>query len=150
MMMNNTNDCQHIEVLISGYLDGELTQQESQKVALHLTQCEECLATYQGLKDLQQAIGKISCQEIEHDKLDAIVNDLTSRRIEGLAWFSIIAGLVVLIVFSLSSFWFDAGVAWYIKLAISFLWGGGIGLFVSVLRQRWISKKSDKYKKVKL
>ena len=150
MIMNNINDCQHIEILISGYLDGELTQQESQRVALHLTHCEECQATYRGLKDLQQAIGKTSFPDMEHDKLDAIVNDLTSRRIEGLAWFSIIAGLVMLIAFSLYSFWFDTEMPWYSKLAVSFLWGGGVGLFVSVLRQRWISKKTDKYRKVKL
>ena len=148
--MNNINDCQHIEILISGYLDGELTQQESQRVALHLTHCEECQATYRGLKDLQQAIGKTACPDMEHEKLDNIVNDLTSRRIEGLGWFSIIAGLVMLIAFSLYSFWFDTEMPWYSKLAVSFLWGGGVGLFVSVLRQRWISKKTDKYRKVKL
>ncbi len=148
--MNNVNDCQQFEILISGYLDGELTQQESQKVALHLSKCKDCQATYQGLKELQHVIGKTSCPKMEQDKLDAIVNDLTSQRIEGLAWIFIVAGLGMLIAFSVYSFWFDTGMAWYSKLAISFVWGGGIGLFISVLRQRWISKKSDKYRKVKL
>ena len=148
--MNKSNHCQHIEILISGYLDDELTQQDSQKVAVHLAQCQACQNTYQELKALQDAVGKTSYAEMEQDKLHSLVNDLTSRRIEGLAWFSISAALVILVVFTSYHFWLDSSTPLYIKLAVSLLWGGGIGLFVSVLRQRWISKKDDKYRKVKL
>ena len=37
-----TELCSSIEAKLSGYLDGELTQQESQRVHNHLQQCEQC------------------------------------------------------------------------------------------------------------
>jgi len=148
--MSKLNDCSHIEVLISGYLDGELTQQESQKVAVHLAQCKVCQSSYQELKKLQTAIGKTPYAQMEAEQLNAILSDLTANRVERASWILITIGLVILLVFAIYHFWFDTSMAWYSKLAISLLWGGGIGLFVSVLRQRWISKKNDKYRKVEL
>lgn len=148
--MSKLNDCSHIEVLISGYLDGELTQQESQKVAVHLAQCKTCQSSYQEIRGLQNAIGKTSYPQMEQDKLNAILNDLTANRAEVASWVLITIGLVILLVFAIYHFWLDASMAWYIKLSVSLLWGGGIGLFISVLRQRWISKKNDKYRKVEL
>ena len=36
------HDCQETEPLISGYLDGELTQSDRQRVDLILEDCEQC------------------------------------------------------------------------------------------------------------
>ena len=55
-----------------------------------------------------------------------------------------------LIGFAIYAFWIDTSMPWYHKLAMSLIWGGGIGLFISVLRQRLIARKNDKYRRVKL
>ena len=36
------HDCRETEPLISGYLDGELTQSDRQRVDLILEDCEQC------------------------------------------------------------------------------------------------------------
>ena len=148
--MNKTDSCQHTEELLTGYLDGELTQQESQRVAVHIEQCEACRTTWQQLQQLQQAVKQTRYPNLEQEVLETVMNDLTSKRLQGVAWFALSAGLAMIVVFAIYAFWIDPAVPWYHKLAMSLIWGGGIGLFVSVLRQRLIARKSDKYRRVKL
>ncbi len=148
--MNKTDSCQHIEELLTGYLDSELTQQESQRVAVHIEQCEDCRKTWRQLQQLQQAVQETRYPNLEQEKLETMMNDLTSKSLQGIAWFALSAGLAMIIAFAVYAFWVDTGMPWYHKLAMSLIWGGGIGLFISVLRQRLIAWKSDKYRKVKL
>ena len=44
----------------------------------------------------------------------------------------------------------DPGIEWFWKLLISAFYLGLIGLFVSVLRQRVIESRTDKYKDVEI
>jgi predicted anti-sigma-YlaC factor YlaD len=148
--MSKFDSCQQVEELLTGYLDAELTQQESQRVAVHIEECPQCRQTYQQLKQLQHAVQDAHYPNMEQDALEKIVNDMTSKTIQGVAWFSLSAGLTMIIAMAVYAFWVDTGMSWYEKLAMSLIWGGGIGLFISVLRQRLISRKTDKYRRVKL
>ena len=44
----------------------------------------------------------------------------------------------------------DPSVGWVEKLVVAVIYGGFAALFVSVLRQRLIERKSDKYKDVEI
>jgi len=148
--MNKVESCQHVEELLTGYLDAELTQQESQRVAVHIEECPDCRQTYRQLQQLQQAVQETPYPNLEQEALETLMNDLASRSIQGIAWFALSAGLAMIIALAVYAFWIDTGMSWYEKLAMSLVWGGGIGLFVSVLRQRLIARKTDKYRRVKL
>lgn len=82
--------------------------------------------------------------------MNAVLQDLTSRRMFDFAWFAIISGVLISIVFGVYHFWLDSSIPIYRKLVMSLIWGGGIGLFLTVLRQRLIISKTDKYNKVDL
>ena len=43
------------ETSISGYLDGELTQRDDQRVRLHLEDCAECRAIADGMRKMKEA-----------------------------------------------------------------------------------------------
>ena len=148
--MSNADSRQHVEELLTGYLDAELTQQESQRVSVHIEQCADCRKTYHELQQLQHAVHETHYPNLEQEAMDKMMNDMTSRTIQGVAWFALSAGLAMIIAFAVYAFWIDTGMSWYEKLAMSLIWGGGIGLFVSVLRQRLIARKTDKYRRVKL
>ena len=47
--------CQEIEVYLSGYLDQELTQQQEQKVRLHLETCSHCPEVLNRLEEAKEA-----------------------------------------------------------------------------------------------
>ena len=131
--MKNTNLCEHIGEQLSGFLDGELSQQESQRISVHLSQCDSCSQTYEQLKQIQGAVSQTYYPNMEQQKMNAVLQDLTSKRMFDFAWFAIVSGVLISIVFGVYHFW-----------------GGGIGLFLTVLRQRLIISKTDKYNKVDL
>ena len=142
--------CEQTAEQLSGYLDGELNQQQNQQIALHLSQCQACMTNYQALQAMQQVVRRASYPELEPQKLNAVLQDVTSRRLQFAGFFAIVAGISVFASLAIYGFVIDNSMPWYIKLASSLVWGGGIGLFLSVLRQRLIISKNDKYNKVEL
>ncbi|GAC21127.1 anti-sigma factor family protein [Paraglaciecola arctica] len=148
--MKNTSLCEHIGEQISGFLDGELSQQESQRVSVHLSQCESCSQTYEQLKQIQGAVSQAYYPNMEQQKMNAVLQDLTSKRMFDFAWFAIVSGVLISVVFGVYHFWLDSSIPLYSKVVMSLIWGGGIGLFLTVLRQRLIISKTDKYNKVDL
>ena len=54
------------EALISGYLDGELTQGDRQRVEVHLDECEQCRRTYDDMARLRTTIADLSFGERGH------------------------------------------------------------------------------------
>lgn len=148
--MKSPSLCEYIGEQLSGFLDGELSQQESQRVLVHLSQCASCNKTYEQLKQIQGAVSQTYYPNMEQEKMNAVLQDLTSRRMFDFAWFAIVSGVLISIVFGVYHFWLDSSIPLYSKLVMSLIWGGGIGLFLTVLRQRLIVSKTDKYNKVDL
>ena len=55
---------QHLGELLSGFVDGELTQQERQRVTLHCDECDECRENLAKLRALRERIGKAHLSEV--------------------------------------------------------------------------------------
>ena len=140
----------HVGESLSGFLDGELTQQERQRVALHCEQCAECRENLANLKALRQRIGNAGLSESGEDKWRENMNDPLVQTTRNVGWLLFIAGLLALAGIALGAFIFDDGVSLRDKLIISAIYGGLAILFLSVLRQRLIERKTDKYTDVEI
>ena len=143
-------DCQQIGELLSGYLDRELTQGDRQRVELHLESCAECRRTYQAMTDLRQAVGDLSFEVMSREEWSKIMNDLTVRTSRGIGWLLFVFGMVVLVGYSAYEFAVDETVPALIKSGTAGIVFGLICLFISVMRQRLIARKTDKYKDVEI
>lgn len=145
------SSCQRINELVSGYLDGELTQGDMQRVDVHLKSCARCRQMLDDMTKLRGAVARSqSPMELEQQQWERIMNDLPARASSGVGWILLISGFVALTGISIWQFAIDNQVPWYIKLAIGAAGFGTLFLFLSVLRQRLISWKSDKYKDVQI
>ncbi|MCK5664578.1 MAG: zf-HC2 domain-containing protein [Thiotrichaceae bacterium] len=142
--------CDKVENLLSGYLDGELTQQESQQVRIHIESCESCKQLYAELRNQQKAIQSIHVDVGEEAALQKIMNDLGARQTQKWGWIFIIFASVLMILFSVSAFIISNDMSIFEKLMLSLFCIGGMLLFGSVLRQRIIASKTDKYKDINL
>jgi hypothetical protein len=142
--------CDSIGEKLSGFLDGELSQQEAQRISVHLSQCKSCSDMYHALEQVKGAVSETTYPNMEQQKMNAILQDLTSRRMFDFFWFALVSGVLIAAVFAVYHFWFDPNIPFYSKLVMSLIWGGGIGLFLTVLRQRLLISKTDKYNKVDL
>lgn len=135
---------------LSGFLDGELTQQEAQKVALKIESDPEYKALYQELNLMRTEIQSLSLQEQELEHLDKLFAEPVAKvsRIFGFALIAISA--VAIVAYTFFKIFTNPEVSLLEKILVGSLGSGSLLLLGSVLRQRLISLKSDKYKRVKI
>ena len=85
----------HVGALLSGYIDGELTQQDRQRVEVHCDTCSQCQTTLEELKDLRRQVGKTRLSELGEDKWREDMNDTTVNVSRGIGWLLIIGCALV-------------------------------------------------------
>ena len=78
------------------------------------------------------------------------MNDTTVQTTRGIGWLLLIGGVLVCMGIGVFVFLFGSSVSLVEKLIVSAIYGGLALLFYSVLRQRLIERKTDKYKDVEI
>jgi hypothetical protein len=146
---NNTTD-DHVGALLSGYMDGELTQQQAQKVRVHCERCPDCAAQLEQLDKLRREVGKTRLSPLSEGIWREHMKEPTVEVTRGIGWILFIAGVIGLSGIVIYEFVIDTGMPTHIKVITSLVWLGLGALLVSVLRQRLIERKSDKYKDVEI
>ena len=141
---------QHVAELLSGFVDGELTQQQRQRVTLHCEQCDECRATLADLRALRQRIGSARLSEIGEDKWRETMDDKAVKTSRSIGWLLFIGGLLAAGGIGLLGYMTSSEVPLGTKLTMIAIYGGLAILLFSVLRQRLIERKTDKYKDVEI
>jgi hypothetical protein len=141
---------QHVDEMLSGYLDGELTQQQKQRVDLHLEQCEACGNNLRDLAALRERMGRARLVEDNSDRWRETMEDTTVKVSLGIGWLLVIGGLLIIAGVGLYHFVTDPSIGWGMKLMIGAPYVGMAALFVAVLRQRLVERKTDKYKNVEI
>ncbi len=143
--------CEKINELLSGYIDNELVQSDHQLVEIHLRSCEYCQREYQDMKKLRDAVANSSVEmEFSTEQLEMIMNDLPAKGSRGLGWILLLSGLITLIGFGIWQFAISDEPPWFIKTAICAVAFGILSLFISVLRQRLVALKTDRYQDVQI
>ena len=140
----------HVEERLSGYLDGELTQQQRQRVRLHLEDCTECATLLDELTALRARLGESDLSGLPTDQWRENMNDSGVTLTRGIDWLLLIGAGVIIGAIALFEFLTDPGLGVGWKLLISAFYLGWLALFVSVLRQRLIERKTDRYKDVEI
>ena len=142
--------CEQIGELLSGYLDGELTHDKRQLVKVHLEQCAICRSVYEDIEKISGSVASLSLNEMTNNEWRKKMNDLTVRSSRSVGWLLFLTGIVVLTGYGIYEFAMTNDEPLGVKLAVAGVFAGLIGLFISVLRQRLIVRKTDKYKDVEI
>ncbi len=144
-----TTPCQRSfdEELLSGHLDGVLTQADAQRVRLHLEDCPACRTLVEELSSMREATRSTHFVVPADEQWNELPKGVLSR------W-SLRAGWGLLGVWALAVVGF---VLWQVAvepvglfervLVFSGLAGGGL-LFLSVLLDRLKSYKTDRYRRI--
>ena len=140
----------HVGELLSGYIDGELTQQVRQRVEIHCDACDECRSLRDELLVLRRKVAGADLSPVGEDKWREMMDDGTVRTTRGVGWILLVGGLLVAGLVGVVAFATDPSVGGFEKLIVFAIYGGLAALLVSVLRQRLIERKSDKYKDVEI
>ncbi len=143
------NDTHHVEELLSGYLDGELTQQENQRIQLHLQECEHCTGLLKDLRELQTRMGASSLGTTAPDWRET-TNDALIENSRLLGFVLLCLSGVLFLGYGVYQFFTGDSTDWFEKLIVGGLYAGLVVLLLSVLRQRLLERKKDRYNKVEI
>lgn len=141
---------EHVVERLSGYVDGELTQQQRQRVDVHCASCAACAKDLRELQELRESIGKARLSDKNQDVWREMMSDTTVRRTRGIGWLLLTGGVLASLGIGVFAVLFDSSISIVEKLIVSAIYGGLALLFYSVLRQRLIERKTDKYKDVEI
>lgn len=150
-MTNFPNDNEHVGELLSGFIDGELTQQDAQRVRLHIDNCADCQSELEALTSIREKIGQAKLSDVRRDVWREGMNDKGVKATRGLGWLLFLGGILVaagIVLYELVTS--DWSLSLTEALIVGGIYGGLLLLFISVLRQRLIERKTDKYKDVEI
>lgn len=136
------------ETLLSAYLDDELTQAESQRVRLHLEECESCSGVLEQMKEIREATMSTPFPSFDDAQWDERPRGLTSRVLRGVGWAMIVIWLAGVSFLGFREFLEEPGVHWWEAALAVGLIGGGLFLFLSVLLDRLSTLKTDRYRRI--
>jgi len=133
--------------LISGFIDGELFQQDEQRVRLHLEGCPACGELAQELQTLREVTMATKFVVPTDDQWREAPRSAGSRWARGLGFVLVVIWMVAMLAFA--GWELATGPAQPFEKAMVFGGGLGIGLlFVSVLLDRIRTARTDRYKGV--
>ncbi len=150
MATDNRVTAEHVGERLSGFVDGELTQQERQRVELHCEACETCRNQLEKLQSIRQLVGKARLSELDQDVWRELMGDITVRTSRAIGWILLAGGILAAVGFGIYAFVFNSSASLLEKFIVGAIYLGLAGLFLSVLRQRLIERKTDKYKDVEI
>ncbi|MEN8041315.1 MAG: zf-HC2 domain-containing protein [Actinomycetota bacterium] len=135
------------ETLVSGYLDGELTQGDAQKVRIHLEDCADCRSLADELNRIKETTMSTEFQLPEDNQWDEAPRSASSSLLRSFGW--AIGALWLVVVFGYM-FWLMATESEDLFAAVLGFgfWFAIILIFLSVLIDRLKTRKTDRYREV--
>ena len=142
-----SEDCQHYQPMMSGYLDGELGAEDRARLEAHLERCASCRPEFEQMKRLVSATASLRFESPPEEVWDAFLEGVYNRAERGVGWLVLLAGVVALAAYGIYQFVVEPWGPALTKVMVAAPFVGLAVLLVSVLRQRLLVAKTDRYSK---
>lgn len=143
--------CDEFKAMLTGYLDGELTPEQRADLEGHLGTCRACEAELAELTKLKEELSMMRFKEPEDVELARYWRSVYNRLERGLGWVLFSVGAIIVLCYGafklIEEVIKDPSVAVLLKVGVVALIFGTVVLFVSLLRERLVVGKVDKYSK---
>jgi len=136
--------------LLTGYLDNELTQQDRQRVEQRMINEPTYRAQFDDLTSLQTDIAGLDFQPNKTTQWNELAPDVTSRTTRSLGWLTYIISTLFLVGYGLYEFIIAETENAFVKTAVLGIFLGLVLLLISVIKQRLVESKTDRYKDVEI
>jgi hypothetical protein len=141
--------CPQYKDLISGYLDGELSPDQRQRLENHLQTCPVCAEELRQFTAMKEELAMFKFKEPSDAELQRYWSGVYNRLERGIGWILFSVGAIVALSYGgfklVEEMIADPDIALVLKIGVVALIFGTVILFVSLLRERLSLRKSDKY-----
>ena len=143
------NDHEEYEILMMGYIDGELAPSLQDRFKTHMQDCTQCAQELVRYQELTQVAHSIRLREPQDVELERFWENIYNRMERHSAWGLIAAGVSLPVVALVLAVIQTDLLAWWLKAGIGAVAVGFLLLFISVLRERMRTMPYDRYRGVK-
>jgi hypothetical protein len=144
--------CDKMSLNIMALLDGELDYDQISAVKDHLASCEKCSEDYASLKKVKEVTGEMKFKKLPEFYWDDYWKHIYNRIERGLSWLFLSIGAVIVLCFAgwkfLDGIIADQQLHPILKGGIFIFIMGVIILIISILREKLMVRRVDKYRKV--
>ena len=138
-----------VERMISAYLDGELTQGESQRVRLLIEDQPDYRLAYEEMRQLQRLTGAIAMPQPPDERIREIERQLAVAAPRRVGFYALWGGLLLWLAYL--GLLFVRNLRWpsAMEAIVGIIVFGLISLFVSVAIERWRELPHDRYRRIR-
>jgi len=145
-------DRERFQQLLMGAIDYELSTDEDREFKLLLHQYPEFLQEYQEFEKMKEVFQTMKFKTLPDKEWDSYWLKVYNQIERGIAWILFSVGSVILITYGLykwvETLFASQNVDLIVKIGIFALIAGLVILFISIAREKLISRKVDPYKEV--
>jgi predicted anti-sigma-YlaC factor YlaD len=141
--------CDQFNEWAGAYLDGELTEADRRRFEQHLATCEDCRREVADLRNLAEDLDMMHFKEPGDEELARYWSGVYNRLERGLGWILFSVGAILTLCYgalkAVEELVRDPTVSVLLKVGVCALLAGLVVLFVSLLRERLVVRKVDRY-----
>jgi len=135
--------------MAGAYLDGELADEERRRFDEHLAVCDACTRELAELKRLTEDLNMMRFKEPGDEELERYWAGVYNRLERGIGWILLSAGAILTLCYGafkvIEGMLLDETISDVLKVGVCALIAGLVVLFVSLLRERLVVRKVDRY-----
>ena len=150
--MDAKQTCKEVRIHMMGLLDNEISGQKKEALLKHIANCPSCKKEYETFKALKRDTKDMKLKKLPEIYWDDYWTQVYNRMERGLSWVLISIGIMILLVYGgfevMRDFFLDPQKPLLLKIGTGALSVGMIVLFISVLREKLMIRKIDKYRSV--
>ena len=143
--------CDQFNEWAGPYLDGELSEEDRRRFEQHLQTCEACRRDLADLRNLAEDLDMMRFKEPGDEELARYWSGVYNQLERGLGWILLSVGAILTLCYgafkAIEELVRDPTVSVVLKVGVCALIAGLVVLFVSLLRERLVVRKVDRYAK---
>jgi anti-sigma factor RsiW len=147
--MNPGAGHKEVQAQLSAYLDNELTQAEAQRVRIHLEDCADCARALDEMSRISRMTGAMPVPDPPEERFERLERSLSVQAPRQTGWILILAGVIAWLAYFLVVAIKNMRMPTPGEAAMGAIYAGFVLLFVSVIRQRILEYRHDRYRRVK-
>jgi hypothetical protein len=139
-------------MLLMAAVDGELSTEEQREFKKFVSISSDCQREWEEYKKLKEATMQLKFTQPSEEVWDRYWLNVYNRIERGIGWILTSIGAMIVLFYgafkAVESIIADAQLEWFVKAGILAALGGLVILLVSVVREKLMTRKTDKYKEI--